>query len=112
MDVMNREIKAQWLSALRSGKYKKTKNRLKSETGFCCLGVLCDITNPKGWKKGWGNSHNFIHHESCNDTFLPDELRKEAGITLAQERVLAYRNDNSTDEEGYSLVISYIEKNM
>lgn len=34
---------AQWLEALRSGKYKQAKNTLKSaDGGFCCLGVLCD----------------------------------------------------------------------
>ena len=32
-----------WLEALRSGKYKQTKNTLRTPEGFCCLGVLCDI---------------------------------------------------------------------
>lgn len=33
-----------WIQALRSGKYKQAKKRLKTENGFCCLGVACDLT--------------------------------------------------------------------
>lgn len=43
----NRE---EWIAQLRNGKYKQTKHRLHSSDGFCCLGVLCDITNSNGWK--------------------------------------------------------------
>lgn len=41
---MNPEIKAKWIEALRSGKYKQGQNRLRSiDNHFCCLGVLCDV---------------------------------------------------------------------
>jgi len=45
---MNEEIKAQWLTALRSGEYRQGTGSLSSrdEDGrplFCCLGVLCDL---------------------------------------------------------------------
>lgn len=33
------EGKRAWLKALRSGKYKQTKERLRGSRGFCCLGV-------------------------------------------------------------------------
>jgi hypothetical protein len=41
-------IKAQWLSALRSGEYKQGQGKLakvaeSGEKQYCCLGVLCDI---------------------------------------------------------------------
>lgn len=33
-----------WVEALRSGKYKQTKHKLRSKNnGFCCLGVLCNL---------------------------------------------------------------------
>ena len=38
-----------WIAALRSGDYTQTGSHLRDETGFCCLGVLCDIINPDGW---------------------------------------------------------------
>ena len=52
-DVMNTEIKAQWLAALRSGEYTQTSGALRRENsdgsvGFCCLGVLCEILAKDG----------------------------------------------------------------
>ena len=34
-----------WIKALRSGKYKQTKDTLCNDkrNSFCCLGVLCDV---------------------------------------------------------------------
>jgi hypothetical protein len=37
-DVMNK-----WVTALRSGEYKQTKDCLHDSRGMCCLGVLCDL---------------------------------------------------------------------
>jgi hypothetical protein len=41
---MNPEIKAKWVTALRSGEYEQGNFCLKSEAGYCCLGVLCEIS--------------------------------------------------------------------
>lgn len=41
---MNPEIKAKWVAALRSGKYKQAQEVLQGGGGFCCLGVLCEIS--------------------------------------------------------------------
>ncbi len=41
---MNKEIKAKWVAALRSGEYKQGLGQLRSkENNFCCLGVLCNL---------------------------------------------------------------------
>jgi hypothetical protein len=40
---MNKEIKARWLEALRSGKYEQGTTYLKNGDKYCCLGVLCDV---------------------------------------------------------------------
>lgn len=37
---MNKQIKTNWVAALRSGKYKQIKESLCDGTGSCCLGVL------------------------------------------------------------------------
>lgn len=40
---MNPRIKALWIAALRSGKYRQTKGELRTGDRFCCLGVLCNL---------------------------------------------------------------------
>lgn len=47
---MREDIKARWLSALRSGKYKQGRDVLHNKTTdtFCCLGVLCDLAAQDG----------------------------------------------------------------
>lgn len=40
---MNPEVKQKWIDALRSGKYEQGSEKLRSVTGYCCLGVLCDL---------------------------------------------------------------------
>lgn len=46
---MNKRIKREWIKALRSGEYEQTRRRLCDDTGFCCLGVLWDITQDGYW---------------------------------------------------------------
>lgn len=40
-----------WLEALRSGKFKQTKGKLRSRNGaYCCLGVACEVLEvPRVW---------------------------------------------------------------
>lgn len=47
---MNPEIKALWLTALRSGEYRQGKGALhnRQSRSFCCLGVLCDLAEKAG----------------------------------------------------------------
>lgn len=52
---MDAKIKARWIKALKSKKYKQGKAALKTEEGFCCLGVLCDLyakAHKLKWKDG------------------------------------------------------------
>jgi hypothetical protein len=54
-DKMNPAYKDAWTSALRSGKYQQVQGALRrSDTGMCCLGVLCDVVAPKDWRKDEG----------------------------------------------------------
>lgn len=46
------EQKTEWIKALRSGKYLQGSGSLRTKDNkFCCLGVLADVLNPKGWNK-------------------------------------------------------------
>lgn len=49
---MKPEVKEKWLAALRSGEYPQSVGALRSDAGYCCLGVLCDLyrlENPSRW---------------------------------------------------------------
>lgn len=40
---MNRKLLIEWINALKSGRYKQGKGRLKANNCYCALGVLVDI---------------------------------------------------------------------
>lgn len=76
---MNSEIKAKWIEALRSGKYQQGQDVLKNTSSeracFCCLGVLCDISNLGAWDES-----AYVINEDWQDSFLPADVRVWAGL--------------------------------
>lgn len=66
---MNTDVKARWVAALRSGKYKQAQNQLTNGRGsFCCLGVLCDLY-AKEHHVAW-----FYDLESSDQEELPNAI--------------------------------------
>jgi hypothetical protein len=99
---MNKKVKTKWLEALRSGKYKQGKARLKREGKYCCLGVLCDISNLRTWvsvEDGdlYAGCSMLAHYEVSAWAELPE----------AQQYILASINDSSID---YTDSIKYIQE--
>jgi len=72
---MNPEIKAKWVAALRSGVYKQTRENLKDDDGFCCLGVLCKISKTE---TGFGIDETL--EETGSDETLGPTVRNWAGL--------------------------------
>lgn len=67
---MNGELKAKWLEALRSGKYKQGRGRLRDESNqFCCLGVLCDVGGLGAW--GIDDGGYFYEVNGWKSTLVP-----------------------------------------
>jgi len=55
-------VAQKWVKALRSGKYKQGRNRLRKKDRFCCLGVLCELERPRAkeiqrWIDRWSRDH-------------------------------------------------------
>lgn len=46
--VPNLENIRKWIDALRSGEYKQTVGALRDSSGYCCLGVACDLAVKAG----------------------------------------------------------------
>lgn len=73
---MNQEIKAKWVAALRSGEYAQSTGSLRGPEGFCCLGVLCEISKQE---TGFGIPENL--KENCYDENIGVTVRKWAGLS-------------------------------
>ena len=44
-----KEHRQTWVKALREGEYEQTDSVLRDSTGFCCMGVACDIYDSTKW---------------------------------------------------------------
>lgn len=116
---MNEEIKAKWVAALRSGKYKQAKWALNLHNGFCCLGVLCDIyseTENVPWQREEKRSCMLDMISS-----LPVPVQEWAGgITGAgllpfrdrNNRSILLTNLNDTDGLNFSQIADVIENQL
>jgi hypothetical protein len=87
--MMNQEIKQKWIEALRSGSYSQTKQQLKKENSFCCLGVLCDLylkENNQDWVTQGNDTGAIVHDEEeycmplIEVTVLPEKVYTWAGL--------------------------------
>lgn len=97
---MNKEIKEQWVAALRSGDYAQGSESLcrqdynSEEYHFCCLGVLCDISNPSRWHGDDMPTRGFL---------------ESLGISWNTAETLAFMNDGGLP---FSEIATYIEENL
>jgi hypothetical protein len=125
---MTPELKAEWIETLESGKYPKTKNFMHDECGYCCLGVLVEMTgigfnetNP--WYKNvdYNSDGRYYYPKSDGRYYYPknDKLADTAGLTPIglehfgitgwQQNELMRLNDfNDT----FDKVIAYIKENL
>lgn len=120
---MQAELKQKWIEALRSGKYQQGKGVLRTDTDhFCCLGVLCDLVDPSGWRgtglietsvDGMDVSQEAYPFFSISDVgsavSLPHDLRKQLGLHIADIQALIRMNDSGNPFES---IAKHIEANV
>jgi hypothetical protein len=121
---MNKEAKALWLTALRSGEYKQFHGALKGvkdtgEVGHCCLGVLTDVAIKTGAVDGeWvyrehTGSHNYQRRWSgdTEGALLPWDVRQWAELSEDGNPLDGYSlnlpslNDSGMSFEGIANII-------
>jgi len=84
---MEASLKAKWIEALRSGKYKQGRFKLRTRDDcYCCLGVLCDVSNISEWEVN-GSSYSYDGALS----FLPPSLWSQ--LTPEERDYLMQMND-------------------
>lgn len=114
---MTPEFKAEWLSDLRSGKYPKTRNHLKDEVGYCCLGVACETAkigfplDPNISTPGQKEWYPFAVDDQmvCTGNELSQFGLEYIGLTTKQHDRLVHLND---DSDTFDRVIEYIENEI
>lgn len=89
---MNPKVKARWVKALRSGRYKQGKRSLRRKVQgtrttdkFCCLGVLCDLAVqarviPKAELDSLDGVYGYGKGEDKNSGVLPQAVAEWAGL--------------------------------
>lgn len=86
------ELKSKWVAALRSGKYKQGKYRLrKKDETYCCLGVLCDITDPTKWT-GRGPDESYGYNNPSMIGIPPFDVIENIKVTITAEMVEMMNN--------------------
>ena len=117
---MTAEQKANWIAALRSGKYKQGKRALRQPIdgggdSYCCLGVLCDITPGVTWACNW----KLWEASYCGETHsavLPETLAEKLGIDKRGELGLCEGLCELTDENDagatFAEIADLIEKHL
>ncbi len=111
---MNADVKKKWIKALLSGDYKQARGSLQNRDGFCCLGVLCDISKKGTWARDPGSTTRREERYTCasseSTTVLPRDViewadlpnsNPNAGIADAQGRdlITTFNDEGSTFEE-------------
>lgn len=93
-----------WVAALESGEYRQTQQRLRGygyssdDSSYCCLGVLCDVSQAGSWD----NYGTFSLNRTAGDPFdgtasrnhVPPSLRTHLGISASEEGSYINMNDS------------------
>lgn len=118
---MDLEVKKKWINALRSGDYEQGRNRLCSDEGFCCLGVLCDISGLGKWESAGDGAKAYVTpYDDYRQLYsLPASVRNWAGFETilmfpevfvdGERRMLSTLNDEGRT---FEQIAQLIEENL
>lgn len=104
---MDKELKQQWIAALRSGVYEQGRGQLRTDgCKFCCLGVLATVMNEPLTEDGRTTQKDQESRGGGYDVFT-SILGKEVVGKL-------YKMNDGLGENGNSFaeIADYIETNL
>lgn len=67
---MNTTVITQWINHLRSGTFAQIPKQLKTDDGYCCLGVLCQTQGQGTFTRDPMYSTDFLFHDTYGGTSL------------------------------------------
>lgn len=105
---MKRELKHQWVNALRSGKYRQGRRHLCArDNAFCCLGVLADIGLEADWILVPGGFRWQI--AGCDQEFDAKTLRR---LGLTDEHAVMLITMNDIERNSFHEIADWIESHL
>ena len=100
---MDREIKARWVAALRSGEYEQGHASLRVGDAFCCLGVLCDIAVRDGViGEPTIDEGEYAYGRLMERGVLPTEVEVWSGLHIGDPVVVTDTSEDYPLEENLS----------
>lgn len=122
MSKMDPAVKAQWLTALRSGEYQQGRGYLRRNDTFCCIGVLADLAIKAGigeWMDYPGDDAPGVRMYTADPSnglvaegaVLPLPVRNWSRLSRFQVVALGLMEMNDNDEP-FERIADVIEKNL
>jgi len=110
------EFKEKWCTALESGDYKQGNGSLRSDSGYCCLGVALEVEGKGKWQ---AVGYNFQYVDGEDDSIsvaLPKRaFFSRTGLEENQAYELADMNDSTSDYLGkhsdFKQIAKFIREN-
>jgi hypothetical protein len=110
---MDKDLKVEWVTALRSGQYTQCTGYLMKDGAFCVLGVLGDILTKRGILPL--TAYSGVQKELD----LWELLERTARVPVRIGHLLSCRNDGAGWEDGtiyaswsFTQLADYIELNL
>jgi hypothetical protein len=108
---MEPDKKARWIEALRGGEYAQDRDALKTNKGYCCLGVYCDISKTGRWEYNSsfdiGVKFRYIVGLKSSMSFLPYPLSQDVDHEAVD--MLIQLNDRG---KSFGEIADWIEENL
>jgi hypothetical protein len=107
--MMDANLKAKWIDALRSGEYQQGRCQLRtSEEEFCCLGVVLDIQNAR-----WDEGRAILGDRSVGSLDTPPSGLL-GDLSEGDADTLIAMNDGTDGKRKHSFaeIADYIEQNL
>lgn len=103
-------LRDQWVAALRSGKYVQGRGALRHQghdgvDTYCCLGVLCDVAIPNGWRPS--RDPRIVAHLGVEGRPVP-QVTEAVGLTDPEVSMLMEINDRGHSD--FRQIADMVEK--
>jgi hypothetical protein len=118
---MDPEIKAKWLKALRSNRYKQTVGTLRrtkvgkqgEPVGYCCLGVLCNVIDSGAgtWthRVDGDEWEGVMAYHGTAEYIIPSVAESVGLPRTIQDKLAGFNDDAGLD---FKEIADWVEENL